>query len=189
MLRIQNWKQALGLMSLGSSFTIIGLLLPPVTAHRDEFGAIECTKLTVVDDHGNIRVVIKPDGGFGGGNVHVYGENGGIAAELNGGYRGGSVVTNDKHGRTTALLHSWLKNGVIGVQDDANRRMVTLGVNDQGGEVIVNGKNRGSQVRLIVTESGGHLQVNGMGKGAAAMRINEYGDGDVTTWDKNGNRQ
>ena len=187
MFRVRNWKQTLGLMALGSIFTIIGMLLSPVTAQRDKFGHIQCSGTTVADAQGNIRVVISADRGFGGGNVQVYGEYGGIGAELNGGYRGGSVVTNAKNGKSNAFIHSWFEYGLIGVEDDAGTRMVTLAGNDQGGEVKVHGKRRESNVRLIVTEYGGHLQVNGEGKGAVAMGINE--DGDVSTWDKNGNRQ
>jgi len=42
---------------------------------------------------------------------------------------------------------------------------------------------------LGVDERGGLINVFGKSKIKAAMRINEYGDGTVSTWDKNGNPQ
>ena len=39
---------------------------------------------------------------------------------------------------------------------------------------------------LSIDELGGRVQVNGKGEGAAAIGINEYGNGAVSTWDKNG---
>lgn len=42
-----NWKQKAGLMALGSVFTIIGMLLSPISAQKDKFGDIECTSLKI----------------------------------------------------------------------------------------------------------------------------------------------
>lgn len=42
-----NWKQKAGLMALGSIFTIIGMLLSPISAQKDTFREIQCEKLTV----------------------------------------------------------------------------------------------------------------------------------------------
>ncbi len=42
-----TWKQKAGLMALGSIFTIIGMLLSPITAQQDKFGDIECTSLKI----------------------------------------------------------------------------------------------------------------------------------------------
>ena len=53
MFRIQNWKVKLDYAGLGCQFGSLcvkmGMLASPVTAQRDKFGEIECTKLTVVD--------------------------------------------------------------------------------------------------------------------------------------------
>ncbi len=44
-----------------------------------------------------------------------------------------------------------------------------------------------SWVGLGIDEYGGRVRVTG--KGTAIIGINEYGDGAVSTWDKNGYRQ
>ena len=54
----------------------------------------------------------------------------------------------------------------------------------RGGEVTVFGKDGKSRVSLGVTEHGGRVQVKGKDEGAAAMGINEFGNGAVSTWDK-----
>ena len=60
---------------------------------------------------------------------------------------------------------------------------------EHGGRVYVYGKNRIPipKVSLGVTEHGGYIQVKG--KGEAVMSINEHGNGAITTWDKDGNKQ
>jgi len=52
------------------------------------------------------------------------------------------------------------------------------------------GENRGESAQLKVDESGGRLDVFGKAddKSSATVAINEYGNGVVNTWDKNGYR-
>lgn len=71
------------------------------------------------------------------------------------------------------------------------QRGVRIGVDGHGGFVIAAalGKEGTSKVWLGVDEHGGRVFVEGKGKGEAAMGINEYGNGNVSTWDKNGYRQ
>ena len=94
-------------------------------------------------------------------------------------------------------------DGVVGV---------VLSINDTGGRVDILGKDDISQVVLDITEQGGTIalrdkdgklgvslfngeyggRVSVYGKqsnGAALMHIRENGGGEVSTWDKNGNRQ
>ncbi len=115
----QDWQIKLVYAGFGFLFAVIGMLLSPVTAQRDKFGEIECTKLTVVDKDGKMRV------------------------------------------RLTTAEH--------------------------GGVVSAIGKDGKSVAGLGVIEHGGVVQVKGKGEGMAVMLINEYGNGVVSTTDKNGN--
>ena len=124
-----TWKQKLGLMALGSIFTIIGMLfvigiLPSVTAQRDKFGDIECTSLRVVDVDGRARVMLITNerGGLvgasgkdgnsmvgltiaeGGGMVEVHGKDGKLAASVSVTERGGMVVARGKDGESAVGL-------------------------------------------------------------------------------------
>ena len=42
---------------------------------------------------------------------------------------------------------------------------------------------------LDITEHGGRVHLQGKGEGKVVVAINEYGNGAVSTWDKNGYRQ
>ena len=64
-----------------------------------------------------------------------------------------------------------------------------LAVTEHGGSVSAFGKDGKSGALLSITEDGGHVQVKGKGDGQAVIGINEYGNGAVSTWDKNGYRQ
>ena len=45
MFNSNNWQIKLVYAGLGGLLMLIGMLLSPVTAQRDKFGEIECTKL------------------------------------------------------------------------------------------------------------------------------------------------
>ena len=243
-----NWKQKAGLMALGSVFTIIGMLfaigmLPSVTAQRDKFGEIECTKLTLVDSlTGETTAKLRTD--VHGGLLHLFGakENRGAAKLVVDKHGGGLIMfSNENKGSThlsAALLTSedgtgavsiYHKNGgkvhmsaiddggfvsiegrhhegnlaSIAVTDDGASGMISvyrydrgmktgaaqLMTDENGGRLNVYGKEGTSRVRLGVNENGGLVQVDGKGEGSALMGINEYGNGAVSTWDKNGYRQ
>ena len=66
---------------------------------------------------------------------------------------------------------------------------VTIGVNERGGRVEMNGKNLESGASIGVYEHGGSVAVFGKGgdrtEARAVMAVNEYGNGGVSTWDKN----
>ena len=71
------------------------MLASPVTAQRDKFGEIECTKLTVVDADGRKRVILTFD--EHGGAVVAFGKDGESQAGLRG-YDDGSVGVYGKDG-------------------------------------------------------------------------------------------
>ena len=140
----EHWQIKLAYAGFGALLLFIGMLLSPVTAHRDKFGAIECTKLTVVDADGKTRVIISSN------NEH-----------------GGSVAAYSKDGQSRAAL----------------------AVTEHEGSVSAFGKDGQLGAWLRADEHGGRVQVKGKGEGKAVIGINEYGNGAVSTWDKNGYRQ
>ena len=66
-----------------------------------------------------------------------------------------------------------------------------LDTDEDGGFVEVFGdKGHKSKVSIGVENHGGRVAVRGYKrKGEAVIGITQYGNGAVTTWDKNGNRQ
>ena len=163
MFRIQNWQQKLSYMAVGSVFTIIGMLfaiglLSSVTAQRDKFGEIECTKLRVVDAEGQASVILStnPLDGIRDENIMVH---------VIGNKYGGSSVTAYGRDRKSEVL---------------------LDIDGYGGRVAVFGKDEGSGATLSIDQHGGVVSAFGNGKGVAAIGINECGDGMANTWDKNG---
>ena len=73
---------------------------------------------------------------------------------------------------------------------DGAHELAYLRSNGHGGIVSVSDKSGERVSRMHVTEHGGYVSVHGKGNDDArvAMAVNEYGNGGVSTWDKNGYR-
>ena len=78
------------------------------------------------------------------------------------------------------------------------KSQTSLGIDERGGAVSVfgkdgisckDGKRSISSAILGIGEHGGQVEVFGKGEGKAGMGINEYGNGVVASWDKNGYRR
>ena len=204
MFTLQNWKSKLVYIGFGSFFgclcTIMGMLASPVTAQRDKFGHIECTSLTIVDETGKglvelgIRPVLSLESGklkaiIGrSGSVIVYNADRKAHAWLSFSEHGGSIGAFSNDFLSSVYLNFDDHGGGLEVSGKNGGR-VHLRVNDDGGAVSAYGKDGKPRARLRVDEHGGVVQVEGKGEGAAVMGINEYGNGAVSTWDKNGYRQ
>ena len=228
-----NTREKFRYMAFGGALVFLGMvgaMMSPLTAEKDKFGAIECTRLTVVDADGKTMVYLTSDvhgglvfafsKGLGGaslsvdeygGCVKALGKDGQLAAMLNVGEDGGRVRAFGKDGKSAAALgiieHGGYvsahgKDGKSGVSlrvDEHGGRVDALGkdgklgaslsVDEHGGSVSAFGKDGKLAAWLTITEHGGQVQVKGKGEGVAVMSINEYGNGGVSTWDKNGYRQ
>ena len=223
-----SWKQKAGLMALGSVFTIIGMMfaigmLPSVTAQRDKFGEIECTKLTLIDSlTGKITAELSTD--EHGGLLYLFGsnENRGMVtleADKHGGRL--TMFSNEKVGATHVSASMWTSEdgtGVVAITHknrgkvlvsatslgglvsimgaNHNKVLASIGVTDDGESGLISVKrydygNKMGQAELRANKNGGRLDVFGKGddKSRAAVGINGYGNGVVSTWDKNGYRQ
>lgn len=185
MFRIQNWTQALGLMALGSVFTIIGTLLSPVAAQRDKFGEIECTALNIVDSNGIVSVAVGE--GKNGGFVRLFDKEKSTVTKLNfDGYgqvecRSVSVV--DGNGDGQVALWSVFSGGRVDVFNNDGLSQATLRVTKHGGHIIANGYDGNASADLHVTEHGGRLDVFGTDRLAkVSLHATEEG-GLVDIWD------
>ena len=163
-----NTREKFRYMAFGGALVFLGMvgaMMSPLTAERDKFGEIECTRLTVVDADGKRRVIISR--GVDGGSVDAYGKDGKLRASLAITEHGGYVYAHGKDGKSA----------------------VALGITEHGGSVYALGKDGKPQASLGIDEHGGLVLVEGKGEGKAVIGINEYGNGAVSTWDKNGYRQ
>ena len=94
----------------------------------------------------------------------------------------------DKQGNVAVALDTDEHGGVVNVygKDGGSAGMRT---DEHGGVVKVYRKDGGS-AGMFIDEYGGSVSVtNNQGKIRAVMGINEFGNGAVSTWDKNGYRQ
>lgn len=115
-------KQKAGLMALGSFFTIIGMLLAPISAQKDKFGEIECDRLKVNED-----LRINGDT-YHRGVVHLL-ETGML---IHGGTRYG----------TTYITHPGIVPAIT-IRDAKAEVNVDIGHDEHGGYVIASGKTKG----------------------------------------------
>ena len=139
------------------------LISPPITAqHNGVFDKIQCRKIEVIDKDGETTILVE-DGG-----VFVGGKNGGIV-----------FMSTDEHGGIVLVRG---KDGGI----------ASMSTGEHGGIVGVTGKDSkvSGSAEITNDEHGGRFDVyNNQGKPRAAMGINEFGTGAVSTWDENGYRQ
>ena len=87
--------------------------------------------------------------------------------------------------------------GVYVFRND-NHAGASITAREDGGEAKVEGAKKspgsgfpsGAYVKMGINENGGHVSVLGKGtdEARAVMAVNEYGNGAVSTWDKNGYR-
>ena len=66
----------------------------------------------------------------------------------------------------------------------------SMDITEHGGRVNVQGQDINVLASMNATEHGGSVAVTGKGRmrTVATMGVNQYGNGAVSTWDKNGNR-
>lgn len=151
----------------------VGAFLPVgAQSESENFGKITCSELRVVNAAGQTRALINYD--EYGGDFQVFGKD--YAR------RGSSYVAMgiDPDGR-----------GLFAVSSVEVPVGVTIGVDDNGGRVSVWGDDKSGSATIQVDAYGGRFNAYGKGsnKGQAAIGVNEYGNGAVSTWDKNGYRQ
>ena len=188
---------------VGAVLVMVVGLIAPIGAQTEvtdaEFGTITCRRLLVTSG-GRGKTEIEP--------VYIAIGDGETARTFLTAYSVG--LYRDWEPRIS--LENKEQGGKITVkQKDGDRRAVTLGIAEHGGYVSVQGKAISGRAYLAIDEHGGYISANGetgrrahmtigehggrvgvggngSSKGEAVMAVNEYGNGVVSTWDKNGYR-
>ena len=143
--------------------------------------------VTVYDDKEN--PVTKLGVNENGGLVGVSDKGGEYRASLGVDEHGGSVNVWHKDGKLKGFLSVDNDGGLVSVRSNDGKSTSALGLGKHGGYLLVSGNDGAVKVWLRVTEHGGYVEVTGKAEGRAVMGMNEYGNGAVSTWDKNGYRQ
>lgn len=178
MFNSNNWQVKLVYAGFGGFLMLVGMVLSPVTAQREKFGEIVCTKLSVVDRAGVPRVVLSTNVYDG---LHA-GRNKRIVTITSGEIGGSKIEAFGEHGGRASLstIHGFAEVAARGIDGAARLVPGSVYCDDDDGTPLT---------RLRATEHGGRVDVFGKSKGTAVMKIDEHGNGVVSTWDKNGYRQ
>ena len=129
--------------------------------------------MTVMGEH--VAVSLSGEDGEGKAAMTVMGEH--VAVSLSG-----------EDGEGSVYMTVGDRSGVVTVGGEEGEVFMT--VNDHGGIVTVGGKDGEGSALMALDENGGYVGVFGKGSDTtrAIMAVNEYGNGAVSTWDKNGYR-
>lgn len=208
-----KYREKLGYITLGAFLMLVGVLaaglFSPVKAQNEvkdaEIAKLTCRAIEVVDETGS--AMIRLETRLGSGRVSVYGKHGGTTRMSVGEYggqvgvfdmedaevasvavteRGGGVSVVNRHG----LAHMGVNEHGGKVAMIGNRGASAVGVDEHGGRVDVIGEKDKGGARLGLTEHGGVVAVfskDGI-TNRAGLGVNEYGNGEVSTWDKDGYR-
>ena len=147
----------------------------------DDSGGI----FSVNGKEGNNRAIMSED--EYGGYVGVFGKNDKVGAVISIDESGGSVRVHDKAGTPGASIDVRENGGAVVVSGKAGESM--MGVNKSGGTVSVRDKDGKGGAIMGANEYGGNVIIGCKGNGEirASMQVNEYGNGAIGLWDKDGN--
>lgn len=212
-------KQKLGYIILGAGILAIGIIIgqfvtPDIEAQSNGvFDKIQCREIEVIDKDGEtaIRLYTTKHGGDirmdskdgrivtmsideNGGSVYLFGKGKGDGGIV-------SMHAGEDHASLGVRDRVLSDGGIWMYADDYGGRLdvkgkglfdggaVYIRIDSQGGGVEVSG-NDGGSTKMGTDEHGGRVDVfNNQGKNRAVMGVNEYGNGAVSTWDRNGYRQ
>ena len=146
-----------------------------------------------------------------GGSVIVWGKDQISRATLGVGEHGGRVNAFDKDGKTRTGINITEHGSFVITRDKEGKSSAMLNVDEQSGGVIAYGKDRKSSVSIgagdglrfgaagtdgkpkvtigVSKQGDGIIGVAGNSEGAVILSIDDYGNGVVETYDKNGYRQ
>ena len=147
--------------------------------------------ITIEDSRGSVELSTNDKGGV----VSISGKNDSdkiserAAMAIN--YNGGLFRLSGNDNIARALLFAGDQGGELYLWETSKlQHVVTLGVNDNGGVVQVRSTDSERFAQMHINKHGGSVSVFGKGSDSsrAIMTVNEYGNGAVSTWDKNGYR-
>ena len=131
-------------------------------------------------------------GKFAGGNVSIYTDEGGASLSVEKGFSsdaGIRMFATEHHGRidvngkdgVSATMLTEAHGGVVWVS--GNGGTVEMGTDEHGGRVDVFSRNKQFNRQAPISDN------NRLSNHRATMSVNAFGNGAVSTWDKNGYRQ
>ena len=154
-------------------------------------------RMTITEDGGLVTVHGKDGEGTAGmgidengGAVSVHGKDGEGTAGMKITEYGGLVTVHGKDGEGMAGMSIYKNGGSVSVYGKDGEGVAGMNIYKNGGSVYVHRKDGGGMARMEIDEDGGSVYVHGKGNSVrrAVMGVNEYGNGAVSTWDKNGYR-
>lgn len=127
-----------------------------------------------------------------GGNVAVYSNDGKITAQISGRASGGDVAVYSNDGKGIASISVALNgSGTVLCSKEEKRAAMTAMSKDgvEGGLVWVSDKNGQMRASMCVDANSGRTDFyDNDGKTCVAIGVDEYGNGAVNAWDKNGHK-
>ncbi len=196
-----QFKHKLIYFALGCAFVVIGQVLlsvvvPKVTAQGKkesvEFDTITCRSLKIVDAKGKIRAQLEVDI-IGIDVIQILNPAGipvcKIGSAIGG---GGSVIVAGDNGIARASMLVWPRGtGGLNVMNKYGTISVGIGAgeNTNNGHIEIYSNNFKLRSKIWSDANGGRADFcNNNDKQSAAICVDEYGNGAVGTWDKNGYR-
>ncbi|MDE0022576.1 MAG: hypothetical protein OXT69_14495 [Candidatus Poribacteria bacterium] len=207
-------RQRLAHIALGGVLVLSGMiasnLLQTSDAQQTASNIVKAREFHLVNEYGTTTAVIasRPDG------LTIQNAAGKVAASIVAGSDGGNMAffnardqisvvvgTSVKQNGSMSIYNAEKKHcvfvsadedgGVMSISNAEDRIMVIIGQNDAENSGLVRVIGENGSALLSVHEHGGWIGVFGKGsdKSRAVMGVNEYGNGSVSTWDKNGYRQ
>lgn len=146
---------------------------------------------------GNSRVTMGIEEGGGFFNVYYGKDWKSKVATVGTNEHGGTVQVSNRLGKEVGVMGVYRNRGVVtvlgegGTEHALNTGMATMRVDEDGGDITVHRReSTGEGVRIDTDEHGGQVVVFGKGNklSRAIMGVDEFGNGGVSVWDKNGYR-
>ena len=165
-----KYREKLGYIALGGFLMLVGMLtaglFAPLGAQNEvrdtEFGTITCRHIDVVDEEGNLRVMLGTIGTKG--LVSVLGKDFRVVAEMNSHEHGGAVIVRGKGGGQ-AEMSGTERGGWIAVsgkeesvQGQASVPHAVMTLKERGGSVFVRGAD-GEMATMALGKYGGEVVV------------------------------
>ena len=180
-----------------------------------EFDTVTCRSLKVVDASGKVCAILEKKTrnatvddvirvlnragipvysvgvGIDGGMVALYDKSGICGVTIYTSPNGGTVCANNKSGNISAVMSGGTASLEPAVMVCDKNGVMRAGIFVHSNEGLIQLFDSDHKARVVITEdgNGGSVQVrNNNGKPSAGMCVDEYGNGFVGTWDKNGYR-
>lgn len=175
---------------VGAVLTMSAGSIAPLGAQNEvkdaEFGTISCSSILLKDLDGTIYGGMYILNNRGLLYMDRKGNSGRVSVSVD--EHGGYVQVRDKDNKM-AGISSDETGGLVEVFDKNGERKAHMKADGDGGEVAVYGES-GAGAIMRVKEHGGAFSMYGKGNDQvrAMLSVNEYGNGALSTWDKNGYR-